>query len=92
MMDYSQTLVYVLSITLFIFLVVGIIVMVFLIKILRNVHAVTEHAESLAESFVAVGNAIQKTAVPTAVSGMVANAIGKYVNAKSKSSKNKKED
>ena len=81
-MDYERTLVIILAIALAILLVLTFV----LIKILRNVRHVTQQAESITSSFAAVGDTIKKSAVPTAVSGIVASAIGNFVKAKSTAS------
>ena len=87
-MDYSQTLVIVLAIALSIFLVLAIVAVAIFIKILISVRHVMQQAATLGESLAAVGEAIKKTAVPSAVGGMVAKVIGSYVKA-NKNSKSK---
>jgi hypothetical protein len=85
-MDYERTLVIILAIALAFLLALTIFAVFVLIKILRNVRHVTQQAESISSSFAAVGDTIKKSAVPTAVSGVVANAIGSFIKAKSTSS------
>ena len=85
-MDYERTLVIILAIALATLLVLAIVAIFVLIKILRNVRHVTQQAESITSSFAAVGDTIKKSAVPTAVSGIVASAIGNFVKAKSTAS------
>ena len=67
MNGYEQVLVVVLSSFLALFLLLGIIVLVLVIKVLKTVKKVTDHAEQLATKAEAVGDFFQHAAGPMAI-------------------------
>ena len=87
-MDYERILVIILATALAVFLVLGIIVLSLLIKILKNVRHITERAETMSESFIAVGEAIRKTAAAqNAVTGAVVDTVARFVSKRGKGKK-----
>lgn len=74
-MDAFEILVTILSITLAIFLIVATVFTVFLIRIARRVHEITEKARAAAGSVEAAARIFQKTAGPAVFSRIVANIV-----------------
>jgi predicted PurR-regulated permease PerM len=81
-MEYSQILVIILSVALAILLVLAIVISVLIIGILNTIKQMSKKADNVADSFVSFGETIKKSTIPTAVTGLVANALGNYVKAK----------
>lgn len=80
-MDAFEILVIILSITLAVFLIIAIIVGVMLIKLLKRVDVITEHAESIVTNIDTFSEKIKQFAVPTAVMSMVTKMVKQYKNA-----------
>lgn len=77
-------LVIMLSVMLAIFLTLGIVVMVFVIKILKNIRVITEKAEQIADKAEHITEFFQQTAGPVAVGRMISNITDMFKNKKSK--------
>jgi hypothetical protein len=74
-MDYYQTLVIILSVTLAIFLILAIIATIIVIKILNKFKKVAENAELVSDNIVEASSTMKKFAGPAAV----ANVISKFI-------------
>ena len=74
-MDSYDTLVLILSITLAVFLVLGIIFLIYLIRIARRVHEISERARAAADNVEAAAKIFRKTAGPAVFSRIVANIV-----------------
>jgi hypothetical protein len=72
----SQVLLIIVSATLSIFLLVGIIAIVKSIKILNHIKSITEKAERIADNAEHVSDFFQKTAGPAAIAKLISNIIG----------------
>jgi putative exporter of polyketide antibiotics len=87
-------LVVVLSITLLVFLVLGIYLIVRLIQISEHIKKITEHAEQVADRADHISTFFAKTATPVAIAKLVSNLTDIIQNkrAKGKSKKENKEE
>lgn len=74
-MDYYQTLVIILSVTLAIFLVLAIIATVLLVTILKKFKKIAENAELVSDNIAEASRTMKKFAGPAAV----ANVISKFI-------------
>lgn len=74
-MDAFEILVVILSIALAIFLVLGIIFMVYLIRISRRVHEISEKARSAVDNVETAARVFGKAAAPAAFSRIIANIV-----------------
>ncbi len=74
----SQILLIIVSVTLTIFLIVGIIVTIKLVQILNHLKQITEKAEKIADSAESVGEFFQKTAGPAAIAKLVVNIVHSF--------------
>ena len=71
----SQVLLIIVSITLTLFLIVGIMLAIKLVQILDHVRRITEKAEKIADNAESVSEFFQKTAGPAAITKLVANIV-----------------
>ena len=76
-MDAFEILVIILSITLAIFLVLAIVATTYLIKILKKVDAITEHAESVAANIESASQKFRQAAGPAAMASLFAKFFSK---------------
>jgi hypothetical protein len=74
-MEAFEVLVVILSVVLSIFLLVAIIFTVYLIRIARRVHEISEKARAAASSMEAAAHIFKKTAGPAVFSRIVANIV-----------------
>lgn len=86
-------LVIILSITLFVFLALGVYLIVRLIQISEHIKRITEHAEQMADRADHISNFFAKTATPVAIAKLVSNLTDIIQNkrSKGKSKKDKEE-
>jgi len=84
-----EVLVIIVSATLSIFLVVGIIVLVKVIQILKDIKNILRKAEQIADKAEAVGEFFQKTAGPAALAKLIANILQSF---RDKRGKKRKDD
>lgn len=77
-MDAFEILVIILSITLAIFLTIAIIVGVLLVKVLKRIDIITEHAESIVTNIDSFSDKMRQFALPTAVASMVTKIVKQY--------------
>jgi predicted PurR-regulated permease PerM len=77
-----NVLVVILSVTLFLFLVLSILIAIKTLQIMNHVKSITERAEKVAENVESVSSFFQKTAGPVAVTKLVANIIENFRNEK----------
>lgn len=92
MNGYEQFLVILLSTFLAIFLILGIALFAYLIKIARSVARITEKAEHIAEKAEAVGEFFEKAAGPLAVGRIFAAVAEKFFSKQSGNEKSKRKD
>ncbi|HLB66143.1 MAG TPA: hypothetical protein VJJ78_00915 [Candidatus Saccharimonadales bacterium] len=71
----SQVLLIIVSVTLTLFLLVGIVLAIRLVQILDHVKNITEKAEKIADNAESVSEFFQKTAGPAAITKLVANIV-----------------
>lgn len=76
-MDAFEILVIILSVTLAIFLVLAIIATTYLIKILKKVNLITEHAESVASNIESASEKFRQAAGPAALASVFAKLFNK---------------
>jgi hypothetical protein len=74
-MDAYGVLVIILSITLAIFLVIGIVLLVYLIKLVNQVRVITAKADAIVDDVEAVSDFFRKTAAPVAIGNLVSNIV-----------------
>ncbi len=74
----TEVLVVIVSITLTIFLLVGIVVLVKILQILKDIKNIVKKAEQIAGTAEAVGEFFQKTAGTAAVAKLVANIVQSF--------------
>lgn len=77
-MDAFEILVIILSITLAIFLIIAIVVGILMVRVLRKVETITEHAESIIGNIDAATEKVKQFAVPTAVMSMITKMVKQY--------------
>ena len=77
-MDSYDILVVMLSVTLAVFLLLGIIFMIYLIKIARRVHEIAEKARSAADTMESAAKFFEKTAGPAAFTRVIANIVESF--------------
>lgn len=85
-MDSYGILVIILSVMLAIFLGLGILLTVYLIKLVKNIKEISDKAKELVNDASSVASTMRKAAAPTVVAKFVADQIG---NALKKHSKDK---
>lgn len=68
-----ETLVIILSVMLALFLTLSIILLIWLLKIVKQVKRITDHAENAVDKAEQVADFFQKTATPVAIMKLVAN-------------------
>ena len=86
-------LVIILSITLLIFLALGIYLIIRLIQISNHIKRITEHAEQMADRAEHVSSFFAKTATPVAIAKLVSNLADIVQNKRTKGrGKSKKEE
>lgn len=78
-MDAFQILVIILGATLAIFLILGIVVLAYLIKVLQHVKRITQKAESVASYAESAGRTMFATATPMVVAKALVKIIKKSV-------------
>ena len=81
-MDAFETLVLILSIALAIFLILAIVFTLYMIRIARRVHEISEKARSAAGSMQAAAKIFEKTAAPAVFSRIVANVVESWQNSR----------
>lgn len=81
-----ETLVIILSVMLGLFLTLSIILLVWLLKIIKQVKRITDHAENAVDKAEQVADFFQKTATPVAIMKLVAN-ISEFAQKASKKGK-----
>ncbi len=83
-MDAFEILVIILSITLAIFLVVGIVLTVSLVKLSNQVRGVVAKADEVMDNVEQVSSFFRKTAGPVAITGLISNIVSAVTGAKKK--------
>ncbi len=83
----SEVLLIVVSTTLTIFLIVGIIAISYLIKILKNIRNITEKADHIADQAESVTAFFQKSAGTAALGKLVANIVNTFKSGNDKDDK-----
>ncbi|HPR10194.1 MAG TPA: hypothetical protein PLJ04_01300 [Candidatus Saccharibacteria bacterium] len=81
-MDAFEILVIILSITLAIFLIIAIVVGVLMVRVLKRIDVITEHAESIVTNIDSFSDKIRQFALPTAVMSMVTKVVSQYKQSK----------
>jgi hypothetical protein len=84
MNGYEQFLVVVLSSFLAIFLLVGIVLMVVLIKVIRSIKRITDKAERLADKAEAIGEFFEHASGPMAIGRLLSMVNDKFFSKRSK--------
>lgn len=74
-MDAYEILVIILGAALAVFLVLAIVVAALIIKILKNLRAITEKAEHVADNIDSVSEFFRKTAGPAAIGKLIVNIV-----------------
>ena len=77
-MDAFEILVIILSITLAIFLIIAIVAGVLVVKLLKRLDTITEHAESIVTNIDSFSEKMKQFALPTAVMSMVTKMVAQY--------------
>jgi hypothetical protein len=85
----SQILLIIVSATLTLFLVVGIVALIKTIQVMNHLKRITEKAESIADKAEAVGEFFQKTAGPAAITKLVSNIVHAVHDKKESKKENK---
>ena len=86
-MDSYDILVIILSVTLAVFLILGIVVLIYLVKFMKNVKEISDKAKSLIDDASSVVGTVKKAAAPTMVAKFVADQISNAVKTHSDKSK-----
>jgi len=86
-MNTYDILVIVLSVTLAIFLLVGIILTIGLIKLVKKLRDITDKAEEIVGDVEAVSGFFRKTAGPVAITGLISNIVSTVADFKGKKGK-----
>jgi hypothetical protein len=81
-MEAFEILVIILSVALAIFLILGIVFMVYLIRISRRVHEISETARSAVDNVESAAKVFSKAAGPAAFSRIVANIVETWQSSK----------
>lgn len=81
-MDAFEILVIILSITLAVFLVLGIILTTVLIKLANQVRVITAKAEVVMDDVEAVSGFFRKTAAPVAIGNLLSNIVSTITDRK----------
>ncbi len=89
-MDSYDILVIILSICLAIFLILGIIVLVYLMKFMKNVKEISDKARAMIDDAGSVIGTMKKAAAPAVVAKFVADQIGNAVKKHNEDSKKEK--
>jgi len=71
----AEALLIIVSATLSGFLIVGIIAVIYIIRIAKRVDRITEHAENVAESMESAAETFRRTATPIAFLKVVGNIV-----------------
>ena len=71
----TQTLVIITSSVLVVFLIIGIVALVYFIKLVKQLRRVTEHAENVVDSVEAAASTVQRAATPMAFLKVISNII-----------------
>ncbi|MBX4201396.1 hypothetical protein KW803_00670 [Candidatus Saccharibacteria bacterium] len=71
----SEILLIVVSTTLSIFLIVGIIALIYIVKILKQVRRITDKAENVADSVEAAATTFEKAASPLAIVKIIGGIV-----------------
>ncbi len=69
----TEVLIIILSVTLSVFLLAGIVALIKVIQILNRIKTIVEKAETVADKVEAVGEFFKQSAAPVAIAKMVAN-------------------
>lgn len=77
-MDAFEILVIILSITLAIFLIIAIVIGVLVVRLLKRIDVITEHAESIVTNIDSFSVKMKQFALPTAVMTMVTKLVSQY--------------
>lgn len=77
-MDASQVLVVILATTLAIFLILGIVLTIILIKVARQIQRVSSSAERAAANFENIVGSVQKAVAPAVVSRFIMDQIQRF--------------
>lgn len=77
-MDAFEILVIILSITLAVFLIIGIVAGVIIVRLLKRIDNITEHAETIVTNIDSFSEKMKQFAVPTAVATMVTKIVKQY--------------
>lgn len=85
-MNSYDFLVIILSVTLFIFLIVGIVAGVYLMKIFKKVNTATEHIANIAENAEKITNLAKNSATNSAIAGFVSGLMQRFTNKKGENS------
>jgi competence protein ComGC len=85
-MESYDILVIILSVALAIFLVLGIVLLVFVINIVRKIKAIINKAEAVVENVETVASFFKKSSVPVAIATLIGN-ISDKMSGKDKKSK-----
>ena len=86
-MDAFEILVVILSVTLGILLVLCIVIAVYVIKLLKQLRAISDKAEEIVDDVEAVSGFFRKTAGPVAVTNLVSNIVDKVTEFTNKKGK-----
>lgn len=85
-MDAFEILVIILSVFLAIFLLLGIITLVYLVKFIKNIKEISDKAKTMVEDASSFASTMKKTAAPAAMARFVAEQVN---NAKKKHKEDK---
>lgn len=77
-MDAERTLIIILSVTLTVFLLVGIAVGLQLFKVSKKLQNIADKANDITDNFVSVSETIKNAAKPAAITALVANVVKKF--------------
>lgn len=84
-MDSYDILVIILSVTLAVFLILGIVAMAYIIKLVKNLKEISDKAKTLVDDASSVVGTMKKAAAPTVVAKFVADQISNAVKKHGKS-------
>ena len=86
-MDSFDYLVIILSITLAVFLIIGIVLLVGLVKLTKQLRIIATKAEEVVDDVEAVSGFFRKSAGPVAITSMVSNIVSKVTEMANKKGK-----
>ena len=89
-MNSYDILVIILSVCLAIFLVLGIVVLVYLVKFIKNIKEISDKAKTMVDDAGSVIGTMKKAAAPAVVAKFVADQIGNAVKKHNEESKKEK--